>query len=171
MHLHRLSASDTPWLPALTALLQETVDGGASIGFLAPLAADEAHAYWQGILENLDDLLQCWIVEDDGQLLGTVQLSRCGKANGRHRAEVQKLMVATAARGRGIARRLMDGVEADAAPTGITLLVLDTLKGSAAETVYQRLGWTRAGQIPDFALHPYGGLAPTVLFWKRLAST
>lgn len=168
MRLHRLSPNDTHWLPALTSLLQETVDGGASVGFLAPLAADQALAYWQGVLADLDDLLQLWIAEDDGQLLGSVQLSRCGKANGRHRGEVQKLMVASTARGRGIARQLMEAVEAGASAAGIDLLVLDTRKGSAAETAYTRLGWIRAGEIPGFALQPHGGLAATVLFYKRL---
>ena len=169
MRLQRLDPTDTYWLPALTALLQETVDGGASVGFLAPLPAEEARTYWQGVFANLDDLLQLWIAEDNGQLLGTVQLACCGKANGRHRAEVQKLMVATAARGQGIARHLMDAVESQARIAGITLLVLDTQKGSAAETVYVRLGWIRAGEIPGFALLPHGGLAATVLFWKRLS--
>lgn len=168
MQLHRLAWTDHHWLPALATLLQDTVDTGASVGFLAPLEADEARTYWQDVLANLDDRFQLWIAEDNGHLLGTVQLACCGKANGRHRAEVQKLMVATAARGRGIARLLMDTVETQARASGITLLVLDTQKGSTAERVYARLGWTRAGEIPDFALLPHGGLAATVLFWKRL---
>lgn len=169
MRLQRLDATATHWLPDLMALLQDTVEDGASVGFLAPLSADEAQTHWLGVLADLDGRFQLWIAEDNGQLLGTVQLACCGKANGRHRAEVQKLMVATAARGQGIARRLMDAVEAQARADGISLLVLDTQKGSAAETVYARLGWARAGEIPDFALRPHGGLAATVLFWKRLS--
>jgi acetyltransferase len=168
MRLHRLSPTDTHWLPALTSLLQETVEGGGSVGFLAPLAADQALAYWQEVIASLGPLLQLWIAEHDDQLLGTVQLSLCGKANGRHRGEVQKLMVASAARSRGIARQLREAVEAGASAAGITLLVPDTQKDSAAERDYAHLGWSRAGEIPDFALQPHGGLAATVLFWKRL---
>jgi len=33
----------------LVALLQNVVDDGASIGFLRPLAADEAARYWQSV--------------------------------------------------------------------------------------------------------------------------
>lgn len=168
MQLHRLDPGTSHWLPALTALLQETVEGGASVGFLAPLPPEQAQAYWQEVIAALGPLLQLWIAEHDGQLLGTVQLALCGKANGSHRGEVQKLMVAPAARARGVARALMDALEAHARADGRTLLVLDTQKDSAAETVYAHLGWSRAGEIPDFALQPHGGLAATVLFFKQL---
>lgn len=168
MHLHRLAPTDTHWLPSLAALLQATVEDGASVGFLAPLDAAGARACWEPVFAALGEERQLWIAEEAGQLLGTVQLALCGKANALHRGEVQKLMVAPAARGRGIARRLMTALEAGARAGGLRLLVLDTQEGSAAESVYTRLGWTRAGAIPDFALRPQGGLAATVLFWKRL---
>ena len=45
MHLQRLTPTDQHWLPALTSLLQDTVEGGASLGFLAPLDATDAQAY------------------------------------------------------------------------------------------------------------------------------
>jgi hypothetical protein len=49
-----------------------------------------------------------------------------------------------------------------------TLLVLDTVTGSDADRLYTRLGWTRVGEIPDFALLSGGGLTPTTYFFKRL---
>lgn len=169
MRIHALTADDTDPLPALGRLLQQAVDGGASLGFLAPLARADADAYWHGVFSQLGPLLQLWIAEDDGQLLGTVQLARCGKPNGRHRGEVQKLMVAPASRGRGVARRLMEALETAARADGLRLLVLDTQQGSDADAVYHHLGWERAGQIPCFAASPCGELMPTVLFYKLLA--
>lgn len=168
MQLQQLTPTDRHWLPALTRLLQHTVDGGASVGFLAPLTADQAQAYWLDVLAGLGPQLQLFIAQHNGQLLGTVQLALCAKANGRHRGEVQKLMVAPASRGSGIARQLMDALEAAARRDARSLLVLDTQQGSAAETVYARLGWQRAGSIPDFATSPYGELAATVFYFKRL---
>jgi len=35
---------------ALSALLRDAVDSGASVGFLPPLAEAEADAYWRGIV-------------------------------------------------------------------------------------------------------------------------
>lgn len=141
MHLQRLTPTDHHWLPAPTSLLQDTVEGGASVGFLAPLDATDAQAYWQEVLAGLGPLLQLWVAHDAGQLLGSVQLALCGKANGRHRGEVQKLMVATASRGRGVARQLMAALEAAALADGRRLLVLDTEAGSTAQAVYRQLGW------------------------------
>lgn len=63
----------------------------------------------------------------------------------------------------------MAAAEASARASGRTLLVLDTQAGSVAETVYRRRGWERAGEIPDYATTPQGGLHPTVYYYKRLA--
>lgn len=170
MNILAVTAADSHWLPALGALLQRTVDGGASLGFLAPLPAHAARGYWEGVLARLGDGLQLWLAEEDGQLLGCVQLAPCTRANGRHRGEVQKLMVDPASRGRGVARALLAALEAHACARGLRLLVLDTEKDSPAQAVYTRLGWQRAGEIPDFALRAdASSLAATVLFFKQPA--
>ncbi|MDC3945694.1 GNAT family N-acetyltransferase, partial [Pseudomonas aeruginosa] len=52
-----------------------------------------------------------------------------------------------------------------------SLLVLDTVSGSGAERLYLKVGWTRVGEIPDYALMPDGALCPTTYFYKRLAAT
>jgi GNAT superfamily N-acetyltransferase len=153
----------------LSRLLKETVEDGASVGFLAPVQVATAETYWKGVFDSLGATRMLWIADDGGSVVGSVQLELCAKENGLHRAEVQKLFVLPAHRGRGIARRLMDEVEAFARSQGRTLLVLDTLAGSAAETVYQRMGWQRAGQIPKYAADPWGKLFPTVYFYKEIA--
>ncbi len=99
-----------------------------------------------------------------------MQLALCPKENGRHRAEVQKLFVHSTARGRGISTLLMQAVEAEARSRQRSLLVLDTLLGSHAENVYRHLGWSRAGEIPDFATSPDGKLFPTVYYFKQLGA-
>ena len=92
----------------------------------------------------------------------------CDKDNGRHRAEVQKLFVHRSARGHGIATLLMREVEAEARRRDRSLLVLDTLLGSQAEDVYRHLGWSRAGEVPQYATSPAGELFPTVIYFKTL---
>ncbi|MFN4237361.1 MAG: GNAT family N-acetyltransferase [Vogesella sp.] len=160
---------DNGQLDALSLLLQDVVHGGASVGFLAPLSRQDAMAYWQGVAGELGPLLHCWLAEHDGQLLGTVQLSRCGKANGRHRGEIQKLMVHSRARGQGIARLLMQEAETAAWAAGCSTLVLDTDSESVAAKLYPKLGWVHAGDIPDFAASPDGRLHTTRYFYKLLA--
>jgi len=166
--IRQIGAGDAAPIDELSALLRDSVDGGASVGFLAPLAPATAAEYWQRTLGALGPELALWVAEQDSRVVGAVQLSLCGKANGLHRAEVQKLFVLASHRGQGIAAKLMAALEAFARADGRTLLVLDTQAGSAAESVYRRLAWQRAGEIPDFAASPNGELRATALYYKRL---
>jgi len=47
--------------------------------------------------------------------------------------------------------------------------VLDTATDEGAAGLYEKHGYVRAGEIPDYALKPHGGLTGTLLYWKRLA--
>ena len=167
--IERATADESSLREGLVALLQDCVDNGASVGFLAPLKAETARRYWEGIFAALDDNLTLWTATDNGRVVGSVQLSRCGKENGRHRAEVQKLFVLTSHRGQGIASRLMETLETFARAQGITLLTLDTEAGSGAESLYQRLSYQRVGEIPDYAANPDGELHATALYFKILS--
>ncbi|WP_018151525.1 GNAT family N-acetyltransferase [Leeia oryzae] len=168
MHVVNVTSLSAPLQQGLAALLMDSVMHGASIGFLWPLTQADAEAYWGSVGQALDKDQLLWVIEEQGEYLGTVQLARCQKQNGRHRAEVQKLMVHSQARGRGLASRLMQQLEVHALTVGISLLVLDTLAGSDAEQFYQQRGWHRAGQIPDYAAAPDGALHPTVYFYKHI---
>jgi hypothetical protein len=39
---------------------------------------------------------------------------------------------------------------------------------AVATIEHERLGWTRAGQIPRYAATPDASLAPTIVFYKEL---
>jgi ribosomal protein S18 acetylase RimI-like enzyme len=71
-------------------------------------------------------------------------------------------------RGRGIAAALIRELERLAAERGRTLLVLDTATIDGASRLYERHGFTFAGEIPDYALTPMGELTGTKLYWKRI---
>jgi GNAT superfamily N-acetyltransferase len=155
-------------LGQLAELLRDSVDGGASVGFLPPLAEEEARGYWQPVLaEAAGGARVLLVARQHGRIVGTVQLALERRPNGRHRAEVQKLLVHRSVRRQGIARRLMAAIEAEARAAGRTLLVLDTLEGHAAEQLYPAIGYVRAGRIPQFARTP-DGLEATVVFYKVL---
>jgi len=157
-------------LDALDALLRDAVESGASVGFLPPLGAEESRAFWQGTLDEVAAgtrlALGAWL---DEQLVGTVHLALATKPNGRHRGEVQKLLVHTTARRRGIAHALLGAIERAALESGRTLLVLDTEQGNDAERLYRRVGYNEAGVIPRFAATTAGPLIATVIFYKELA--
>lgn len=168
--IDRLSADQArALLPQLVALLQDSVDDGASIGFLRPLAVDVAEAYWREAIRDVADRSRILLVaRQDGHVVGSVQLGLCTKPNGVHRAEVQKLLVHTHWRRRGIGRRLMDAVDSEARRAQRSLLYLDTEPDKPAHRMYEQTGWVRAGEIPDYARTPDGTLHSTVLLYRRI---
>jgi acetyltransferase len=165
--IRRIESADASVIAGLCTLLIDAVDDGASVGFLAPMTDAKALAYWQPVLAGLQGGMVLWIAEAEGRVVGTVQLALNAKENGRHRADVQKLLVLRSHRGRGIAAALMKAVDEYAAANGRTLLVLDTIAGSPAEFVYRHLGWRKVGEIPDYAAMPDGELRPTAYYYKR----
>lgn len=156
-------------LPQLVALLQDSVHNGSSVGFLPPLTFEAAEEFW---LETLNEVAQgkriLLVSSEAGDVTGTVQLALATKQNGLHRAEVQKMIVHTRFRHRGIARALMGAVEEAARAAGRTLLVLDTEQDSIAEKLYEKCGYERAGVIPQYALNTSSSLISTVVFYKLL---
>jgi len=97
-----------------------------------------------------------------------VQILLCQPENQPHRADIAKMLVHRRARRQGIGALLMRAAEDAARAAGKTLLVLDTVTGSAAERLYQRLGWTRVGEIPGYALWPDGRPCATTYYYKPL---
>jgi acetyltransferase len=156
--------------PELARLLEDAVDAGASIGFMPPLAAGEADAYWQSVIAALGDGSRVLLGAraEDGGLVGTAQLDLCARANGRHRAEVMKVIVHTKARRRGIGRALMLAAEAEARRRGRTTLVLDTRRGDPSERLYAGVGYTLAGVVPAYARSADGALDPSAFYFKLL---
>ncbi|MFE3634604.1 GNAT family N-acetyltransferase [Streptomyces sp. NPDC059168] len=154
----------------LAGLLADTVDGGASVGFLAPLRPAEAAGWWRERAGAVAaGRLAVWAAVDGAdRVVGTVGLALPDKPSSRHRAEIVKLMVHRSARGQGLGRRLLATAEHAAVSAGLTLLHLDTETGSPAEHLYRSAGWTPAGTIPDYAVSPSGELRPTTLYYKRV---
>jgi acetyltransferase len=156
-------------LAELIGLLQDSVASGASIGFLPPLGNDEARGYWDGAIEDLArGALVLLVARQGGAVVGTVQLALAQRPNGRHRAEVQKLLVHTRARRQGIGQALLAAADAAARQAGRTLLVLDTRAGDPSEQLYLKHGYTRVGAIPQYARSASGELHATAIFYKLL---
>jgi ribosomal protein S18 acetylase RimI-like enzyme len=155
--------------PRLGELLIDSVRHGASVGFLDPLAPADADAYWRRVQRAVADGRCVLLVADgaDGLVIGTVQLDVDTLPNQPHRASVSKLLVHSAARRRGVGEALMAAVERAAAEAGRWLLTLDTATPEA-DRLYARLGWTRSGAIPDYALNADGTLTHTSFYWKRV---
>jgi GNAT superfamily N-acetyltransferase len=156
---------------ALTEVLMDCVEGGASVGFMHPLTRSRALAFWRTVLDSAARGERIVLVAEDVEsniIVGTVQVVLAMPENQPHRGEVAKMQVHRRARRRGIGAALMRAAEAAAREAGKTLLVLDTVTDGDAERLYSRLGWQRCGVIPGYALWPQGGLCSTTVFYRVL---
>jgi len=151
----------------LATILIDAVDGGASVGFLAPLDPIRAQHWWREALKP-DTTITLVAREPTGRTVGVLQLRLVTYPNGDHRAEVAKLLVHRVARGRGIGHALMERLEAEAMVRDRWLLMLDTQTRSPAEGMYEGMGWRRLGILDDHARTPDGTLEPTTFMTKRL---
>ena len=168
--LRRVHALDDTQIEELATVLIDCVEGGASVSFMLPLSRDRAVAFWRRVAHGVAAGERALIIAEDAQgLCGTVQLVLDQPENQPHRAELSKMLVHRRARRQGLGAALMRAAEAAARDCHKTLLVLDTANDEA-ERLYERLGWTRVGVIPDYALLPQGGLCRTTVYYRNLAS-
>ncbi len=158
-------------LEELTSLLVACVRAGAALGFLDTLTDEESRAFWVASLEQQAAGSRAVLVAvDDEVIVGTISVLLAFPANQPHRGEIAKLMVSPDRQGTGLGSVLLESGERVAWAAGKTLLVLDTEAGSPAEGFYARHGWTKTGEIPDFALTASGRIHPVALYWKRSAA-
>ncbi len=172
MHIELISAEELAMgLGEFSRLLRDAVEHGASLGFTLPLTDTELADYWRKVGVDLASGHKILLAARgaDGVVAGSGQLALESRANGRHRAEVQKVMVLAAHRGRGTGAALMKQLEAEARQRSRRLIFLDTSAGEGgAVKFYERLGYVWAGSIPDYAADPDGRLVPNAIFYKQL---
>ncbi|KAJ7036781.1 acyl-CoA N-acyltransferase [Mycena alexandri] len=143
--------------------------------FTPPLKRDVIIAWWNDRVADVVDgkRLIFMVFAQDGegqdQLAGYVILYRPLIEDGPFRAFVEKLLVSPNFRHRGLARKLMEKLDAEAKIRGQTLLMVDTETGSPAESIYPKFGYIRLGVIPNYGISPKdGSLMPETFFWKQL---
>jgi ribosomal protein S18 acetylase RimI-like enzyme len=156
---------------ALSDVLIDCVEGGASVSFMLPMSRAKAEGYWRSAAASVarGELLLLAAEEAAGTMVGTVQVRLAQPENQPHRADLAKMLVHRRARRRGVGAALLAAAERAALGAGRTLLVLDTASDDA-QRLYTRYGWQRCGQIPHYALWPDGVPCATTIFFKLLGS-
>ena len=166
--VRRLDSLTDADIEGLAAVLADCVEGGASVGFMQPYPLDRATAWWRGLAADVAAGRRALLVAEDEQgIVGTVHLVLAQPDNQPHRADLCKMLVMRRARKQGVGAALMDAAEREARAAGKTLLVLDTASAEA-ERLYARMGWTRLGVSPGYALLPEGGVCDTTYFYREL---
>jgi GNAT superfamily N-acetyltransferase len=169
VHIRALTELGAPEIAGLSEVLIDCVEGGASVSFMLPITYARAEAFWHTVAASAAQAERLVLVAEDASgILGTVSVVLAQPENQPHRGEIAKMLVHRRARRRGIGAALLIAAERAAFQAGKTLLVLDTVSGSAAEQLYLAHGWQRCGEIPHYALWPDGRPCPTTIFYKFL---
>jgi GNAT superfamily N-acetyltransferase len=156
-------------LQDLAQVLIDCVEGGASVSFMHPLSQAKALAFWRRVAEGVAGGQRALVIaEQEGRVVGTVQLHLDQPENQPHRADLAKMLVHRRVRRQGVGAALLRMAEEVARDCGKTLLVLDTAS-SDAERLYARQGWQSCGYVPEYALLPQGGLCGTRFYYRQLA--
>lgn len=156
-------------LPDLVQVFRDVINGGVPLGFFAPIRLQTAHDYWLSIIPELKAGTRLLLVaSNDGGVLGSGQISLAQRENSRHRAEVQKLFVARAARGQGIGKLLMQALHDVALEHGRTLIQLNTRVGLDAVGFYKALGYREVGVVPGWTIDAEGRRFDHVEMYKSL---
>ena len=167
-----VTADELPELaPSLAELLIDTVQSGASLGFLPPVTTDAGHRYWLSLVPEVAEGRRLVVGAFlDGRIAGSAQLVLPAFPNARHRAEVQKVFVHRSLRGQGVGRWLMSAVHAAAREHDRCLVLLNTRHGGPAERFYKSLGYREVGVIPGYMLGPSGERIDSVTLYCDLSS-
>ncbi|KVU20612.1 GNAT family N-acetyltransferase [Burkholderia ubonensis] len=170
--IRRVSGDEvTTYIDALSNVLIDCVEGGASVSFMLPISRDTAARFWRQVADGVIRGERILLVAEraDGRVVGTVQLITALPENQPHRADVAKMLVHRDARRQGVGARLMAAADDAARAAGKAVLVLDTVTGSDAARLYERAGWQRVGDVPNYALMPDGRYCATTFFHKQPA--
>jgi hypothetical protein len=91
LQIKTLTGRHSHHLDALAGILENCVNGGASVSFMLPFSLEKARTFWRGIAESVGrqerTVLAC--VDPQGELIGTVQLITDQPENQPHRADVK----------------------------------------------------------------------------------
>lgn len=169
--IRRLGANEAAaCVDPLADILIDCVEGGASVSFMLPISRERAVAFWRKVADGVAAGERVLLVAEtgNGQIVGTVQLITAQPENQPHRADIAKMLVHRKVRRSGVGQRLMAEAERQAQKENKSVLVLDTVTGGDAERLYERAGWQRVGEVPNYALMPDGEYCGTTFYCKQL---
>jgi ribosomal protein S18 acetylase RimI-like enzyme len=155
-------------LDDLCEATESAIEEGGGFGWLKAPARQVLESYWKGLLLVPERRLV--VGRLDGVIAGSAQLSRMPRNNEAQAfaGTVTSAFVAPWARGRGIARGIVQEIERQAREIGLVVLNLDLRDTQrAAIGLYESLGYSRWGTPPCDA-QVDGRIVPGHYYSKRI---
>lgn len=160
MIIRKATASD---FTSIWPFFEEIARAGDTYGYDPAIIADEAHRLWIEVPEVT------FVAEDDGEVLGSYYLKPNHQGPGRHVCNCG-YMVASAARGRGVATALCEHSQEMARLRGYRAMQFNFVASSnvGAVRLWTRLGFETVGRLPKAFDHPEQGLVDALVMYKWL---
>lgn len=155
-------------IKSLVYLLKDAVANNYSVGFMQNSTEADFEKFWLDEIARCDSENGIFLACAGDEVFGSVIVTRELRANGKHRAEFRKLLVHSKAQKMGIGTALEKLATNYAKDIGLKLLYLDSATSYLIDGIYERWGWKRSGEIPNFAKNPDGSLVSTWFFYKLL---
>jgi ribosomal protein S18 acetylase RimI-like enzyme len=144
-------------------LFHEVVGAGDTYSYSPDMTLEEARALWT------TPPARCFVAEEFGEVVGAYCLKPNQPGLGDHVANAG-YMVAPAARGRGIARRLCEHSLAVARAAGFLAMQFNfvAVSNEGAVRLWQRHGFQIVGRVPEAFRHRSLGLTDVLVMHRKL---
>ncbi len=150
--VERLTEFAGPDLHDLCDAAEAAIEVGGGFGWLSPPPREIMESYWRGVL--LVPERELFVARLDGTVAGSAQLALPARNNESQAktGNINSVFMAPWARGHGLARMLMCGIEEAALDHGLEVLYLDVRESQVrAIELYEALGYVRWGTNPYYA--------------------
>lgn len=151
---------DTIWV-----IFDEIVSAGETYAYEPTTTKEEAEKIW------LDAPRKTFLIEDNGQVLGTYYLKTNQAGPGKHVCNCG-YMVSSKARGRGLATQMCEHSQSVAKELGYKAMQFNFVASSnvSAVRLWNNLGFETVGKLPRAFNHPHKGYVDALVMYKWLGN-
>jgi L-amino acid N-acyltransferase YncA len=148
---------------AIWNIFHETVAAGDTYAFDPRMSRDEALGYWFRADTHI------YVVENDGQVVGTYILRANQPGSGSHVANAA-FMVARDARGLGVGRKVGEHSLTEARRLGFRAMQFNFVVSTNASAIHlwQQRGFKIVGTLPGAFRHPRAGYVDVYVMFRSL---
>ncbi|MFE8070280.1 N-acetyltransferase [Marinobacteraceae bacterium S3BR75-40.1] len=161
MQIREATADD---FEAIWPIFHEVVVAGDTYAYPPETDRTQAFRLWMALPART------FVAEDDGQILGTYYIKTNHAGPGAHVCNCG-YMVASAARGRGLATAMCEHSQELARAMGYRAMQFNFVAASntGAVRLWQKLGFETVGRLPGAFNHPQQGFVDALVMYKWFA--
>ncbi|MEL6820703.1 MAG: N-acetyltransferase [Calditrichota bacterium] len=155
--------ADSADFDAIWPIFQEIVSAGETYGFNRDTTKKEAEQHW------IKAPTKTFVVEESGEILGTYFVKTNVAGPGSHVCNCG-YMVASSARGKGIATQMCEHSQRIAVELGYKAMQFNYVasSNSGAVRLWQKLGFDIVGRLPKAFRRPSGNYVDAFVMYKWL---